>query len=139
LIATSLSAQVSSKIRLNQVGFYPEGEKMAVVLTNSSGLSFTVSSSFDNSLAFSGTLSPPKNWNQSGESVAIADFSGLNTAGVYFIYVEGVVKSYDFIVGERINLGVARAALTAYYFNRSSTSIPETYGGKWARSEGHPD
>ena len=139
LIVTSLSAQVSSKIRLNQIGFYPEGEKMAVVLTNSSGLSFTVSSSIDNSVKFSGTLSPPKFWNQSGESVAIADFSDLNTAGVYFIYVEGVGKSYDFIVGDRINLGVARAALKAYYFNRSSTSIPETYGGKWARAEGHPD
>lgn len=139
LIATSLSAQISTDIRFNQVGFYPESEKLAAVITNSSSLSFTVSSSVDNTVAFSGTLSSPEVWDQSGESVAIADFSDLTTAGVYYITVDGVRRSYDFIVGDRVNLGVARAALKAYYFNRSSTSIPETYGDKWSREEGHPD
>jgi endoglucanase len=139
LITTLLSAQVSPHIRLNQVGFYPEGEKLAGVITNSSSLSFTVNSSVDNTVVFSGTLSSPEVWDQSGESVAIADFSELTTAGVYYITVDEVGTSYDFIVGERVNLGVARAALKAYYFNRSSTSISETYGGKWAREEGHPD
>lgn len=139
LIATSLSAQVSPNIRLNQVGFYPEGEKLAAIITSTSALSFTVNSSADNSIVLSGTLSSPKSWDQSGESVAIADFTELTTAGAYYLVVDGMGRSYDFVIADRVNLGVARAAIKAYYFNRTSTNISEPYGDKWVRAAGHPD
>lgn len=133
-----LFAQTSPEIRLNQLGFYPEGEKLAAVITSGTG-SFSVKSTVDDEEVFSATLSKSQNWDKSGEAVAIADFSSLATPGVYYLEVGSIGRSYDFVIAERTHLATARTALKAYYFNRASTAITEEHGGAWARPEGHPD
>ena len=132
------SAQVSPQIRLNQTGFYPAGEKMAAVITSASA-AFSIKSSADGSEVFSGTLSVPKDWDKSGEKVALADFSDLTTEGVYYLEAEGIGRSYDFFIGHRAQTGTARSALKAYYFNRASTALTEEFAGRWMREAGHPD
>lgn len=133
-----LFAQIATEIRINQHGFYPEGEKMAAVIT-SNGASFVVRSSTDDTEVFSGTLTASQTWDKSGEVVAMADFSSLTTSGMYYLEVEGIGRSYDFFIGDRAHLATARIALKAYYFNRASTPITEEHGGPWERPEGHPD
>jgi endoglucanase len=133
-----LFGQHAPEIRMNQLGFYPEGEKLAAVITSSSG-SFVVKSTLNDEEVFSGTLGASQQWDKSGEAVAIAGFTELDAPGIYYLEVEGIGRSHDFMVGERAYLGTARAAMKAYYFNRASTELTEAYAGPWARPAGHPD
>lgn len=136
--AFSVHAQVSPDIRLNQVGFYPDGEKL-VAVTTSASKAFSIKSVIDDSEVFSGTLNAPKFWNLSDENVAIADFSSLEIPGNYYIEVDGIGKSYDFIISDRVHLNTARASAKAFYFNRASTALTEEFAWKWSRASGHPD
>lgn len=137
-LPSCLFAQTSFDVRLNQTGFYPEGEKLAAVI-NSGAEEFLLRSSGNDSVVFSGTLSALQFWEKSGESVRIADFSTLRTPGIYYLEVEGLGRSLDFFIGDRAGLGIARSALKAYYFNRASTAVTAAFGDKWARPAGHPD
>lgn len=127
----------STEIRLNQIGFYPEGPKLAVI-TNPAATSFRVLSA-DGTEVFSGNLSEPKEWPHSKEKVKQADFSTLNIPGSYVLSVPGVGTSYAFEIGEKVHAEPAKASIKAFYFQRASTALPQEFAGRWAREAGHPD
>ena len=127
----------STEIRLNQIGFYPEGPKLAVI-TNPAATSFRVLSA-DGTEVFSGKLSEPKEWPHSKEKVKQADFSTFNIAGSYVLSVPGVGNSYPFEISEKVHAEPAKASIKAFYFQRASTALPQEFAGRWAREAGHPD
>jgi endoglucanase len=126
------------EIRLNQVGFYPEAPKMAVVVgAELSG--FEVLETRTNEVVFSGLLSDSEHWEHSGETVRRADFSLLAAEGEYHLRLEDRTLSHPFRIARRVNADLAGAALRAFYFQRASTDLPERYAGPWARPAGHAD
>ncbi|WP_029034506.1 glycoside hydrolase family 9 protein [Salinimicrobium terrae] len=127
----------SAEIRLNQIGFYPEGPKLAIV-ANPDATNFRVLST-NGTEVFSGELSEAKEWPHSFEQVKQADFSALNTPGSYVLSVPEVGFSYPFEINEKVHSEPAKASLKAFYFQRASTSLPEEFAGRWARDAGHPD
>lgn len=137
LLATAVHAQTGA-IRLNQVGFYPDGPKTAVVVGAEAG-AFTVRPAGGGEAVFTGTLGAAKTWAASGEAVRLAEFASVTAPGTYEIDVPGVGTSYPFEVRDHVHQEVARGALKAYYFMRASTPIEAAYGGPWARPAGHPD
>ena len=137
LLATTAHAQ-SDAVRLNQVGFYPDGPKVAVVTSAEATGPFTVVDA-GGAAVLSGTLGPAGTWGASGETVRQADFSALTAPGEYTLRVEGVGESHPFRVGGAVLAGVARAALKGYYFQRASTALDAEHAGPWARASGHPD
>jgi endoglucanase len=131
------AAVVDVPIRLNQIGFYPDWPKIAVV-SNKSGGDFYIEDAQKNVL-FKGTLTKSLNPSFAGKPTWIADFSNFHTPGKYVIHVNGIGFSYHFTVKDAVHNEVAAGALKAYYFMRASIPLKEKYAGKWARVEGHPD
>ena len=136
-LAASASAQPDA-IRLNQVGFYPDGPKTAVVVGAEAG-TFVVRPAGGGETVMTGTLGEARTWSPSGETVRLADFSEVTVPGDYEVAVEGVGTSYPFRIGAGVHQDAARAALKAYYYMRASVPIEAAYGGRWARAAGHPD
>jgi len=130
-----LCAQTATdSIRLNQVGFYPGGAKLAVVL-GAKGGKFTVTTSDRRTTVFTGTLRRAR----AGQLVSTADFSGFKTPGTFVVNVPGTGVSYPFQIGKEVHAPLARAALKSYYYQRASMALPARYAGQWSRPAGHPD
>nr|WP_201986674.1 glycoside hydrolase family 9 protein [Hymenobacter rubidus] len=131
--ATPLQAQAATdSIRLNQIGFYPRGPKLAVITGAKKPGKFFVTTPDHRTPVFTGTL-------QLGKQLRTADFSAFQTPGTYVLSVPGTGFSYPFQIRARVHEAVASAALKSYYYQRASTELPARYAGRWSRAAGHPD
>ncbi|KAA3439806.1 glycoside hydrolase family 9 protein [Rufibacter hautae] len=126
-------------IRLNQVGFYPNASKIAVVVGENKGGKFFVKTADGSKTVFTGQLSEVKAAELSGKPTRVADFSGFSGNGFYVLEVPGVGKSYPFEIKSQVHGPVAAAAIKGFYFQRTAIDLPEKYAGKWHRPAGHPD
>ncbi|WP_040665058.1 glycoside hydrolase family 9 protein [Nafulsella turpanensis] len=132
-------ATLNEQIRLNQLGFYPEGPKVAVVAGDVEADVFYVISTNLKDTVFSGRLSERRQSSYSGKTTRIADFSEMEKEGTFVVSVPGVGQSYPVTVGPEVYEDLTKAALKGFYFQRVSTALPAEYAGEWARAAGHPD
>jgi endoglucanase len=149
IISFTLDADATTveNIRLNQIGYYPDSRKTAVVVLaddKSAPSEFLVVSLPGNQTVFRGKLSAELFlWEDSGERGFRADFSALVAPGRYKLVILGDVpyksESYPFTVSGRAFKDVATASMRAFYFQRCSYALSRKHAGKWARGAGHPD
>lgn len=125
-------------IQLNQIGFYPNAPKIAVVIAPSIASSFYVLSENRKDTLYRGKIAQEQQSAYSKTKTNIVDFSALNKMGKYIIKV-GSVESYPFIISNDAMATTAIASLKAYYFQRSSIALEEKYAGQWKRTGFHPD
>ncbi|PWK77207.1 endoglucanase [Mucilaginibacter oryzae] len=137
LINTGYAQQEANNIRLNQVGFYPNTAKTAIVYTDKEA-DFTIKAP-DGTTAFSGKLKKALKPDLEGKTTWIADFTSLTQPGTYTLMVDGAGRSYPFVIQADAYQKLAKASIKAFYFQRASTPLPEKYAGIWHRNEGHPD
>ncbi|MEX2396979.1 MAG: glycoside hydrolase family 9 protein [Balneolales bacterium] len=137
-ILLSIQTWAQEPIKVNQLGYYPEGEKVAVVPGGATG-SFQVLDAQTNKVVYTGTLKSPQNWEHSGEEVALADFSDFSDTGSYKLMHPGAGSSYIFEIKDDVHHELAKSSIRALYYNRVSTGLESQYAGKWARMAGHPD
>ena len=145
-------------IRLNQLGFYPNGPKIAVIVGDSvrPGLArpiqrsvvtvepiqagpFQVTTPDAKRVLFTGTLSEPRRNAISGKMTRTADFSAFRQTGTFVVVVPGQGSSYPFEIQPAVHRDLAIGSLKGFYYQRVSTDLPETFAGKWNRPAGHPD
>ncbi|HTI61802.1 glycoside hydrolase family 9 protein [Mucilaginibacter sp.] len=124
-------------IRLDQIGFYPNGPKIAIVLGDSHD-DFIIRNTAGKQ-AFKGKLKRSDEPAFNGKYTSVADFSAFNKPGKYVLEVKGLGDSYSFEIKSSVYRELANGLVKAYYFQRVSVPLPEKYAGKWARTEGHPD
>lgn len=129
---------LSESIKINQLGYYPNGPKLAAV-ENVGESKFYISSLDLKDTLFSGSLDIERSSEYSSKTSRIANFSKFSDPGSYVILVPGVGKSYPFDVKPQIHEDLVKGSLKGFYFQRMSTDIPEPFAGKWARAAGHPD
>ena len=138
---TAFSQQVivndGVKIRLNQIGFYPEASKIGIILNSKSNAFYIQTLNKKN--VFTGKLKKSIKPALNGEFTDAADFTSFNVTGKYRLYVPETGYSYPFEIKRSVHHNVAAAAIKAYYFMRASIPLKEKYAGKWSRAEGHPD
>ncbi len=125
-------------IRLNQLGFYPKGPKIAIV-QGDSGTEFFVADTTGKREFFRGKLEKGIKSYYSDKVYRAADFSSFKQAGQFVIVVPGVGKSHAFEIRDDVHQELAVASIRNYYFQRMSMPLDEKYAGKWARPAGHPD
>jgi endoglucanase len=142
LCATSpyllIGQDAALKIRLNQVGFYPESQKIAVITVNADA-DFKVVSMPSEEVVFSSKLTGPYKSVFSPNLTRIADFSTFTKPGIYKVTVSGIGDSYQFEIKPNVFCGLTKALIKGFYFQRMSTSLLPEYAGKWSRAAGHPD
>lgn len=126
---------IPTKIRLNQLGYLPAAQKIAVA----PGITATTFSIVDsnNIEVLSGNLTAAQTWEPALESVKLADFSSLTKTGNYKIRVADIEASFS--ISDSAYNALNAAAIKAYYFNRASTELFSINAGEYARAAGHPD
>ena len=136
----SLNVFSQSRVRLNQVGFYPKSEKIALGFDVSETEFYVINISTTDTV-FTGSLSTGKYWSQAQETVKIADFTALETAGDYIVKV-GSMSSYPFKIETNAMQGVLKGTLKSFFYNRASSGdmlLDAKVAGIWTREGGHDD
>lgn len=131
--------QISEDIRLNQIGYYPVSIKKAVVVGAIEVTDFQIVDSSSGKEVFSASLSETEKWELSGEDVRIADFTGFEQEGTYYINVNGMGRSYPFEIQNNVLKAAFLGSVKGLYYQRASMALEEKYAGKWHRPAGHPD
>lgn len=129
----------SDPIRLNQIGFYPSSQKIAVVITDVESEFYISTPADSKKKLFSGKLSEVHTSPYSSKKTRIADFSSFTKEGTYVLTIPGIGNSYSFEIKNKVHDGVAKSSIKSFYFQRVSTSLPGQYADKWKRAAGHPD
>ena len=73
VMITSFQVSAQEAIRLNQIGFFPDGPKFAVAVGSESDTFYLTSPDLADTV-FTGSLGEARVWAHSGESVKIIDF-----------------------------------------------------------------
>ena len=109
LLAGAACAQTQT-IKLNQLGFLPQSQKLAVV-PQGAGARFEIVGA-DGKTVVEGKLGAATAWAPSGETVRVADFSWLSKPGAYRDIVLLNAAASLMVAGKVKDLkaGVARAA-----------------------------
>ncbi|MGB7569424.1 MAG: glycoside hydrolase family 9 protein [Chitinivibrionales bacterium] len=137
-LVISVLGSGSENIRLNQIGFYQYGPKMAAVISQQAWR-FSIKSIDLSTTYYAGDLEPPQFWPAANETAEIADFSDFTRKGTYVLDVAGVGTSYPFRIDASVNEDFVKGLIRGFYYQRASASLPAQYAGKWSRNEGHPD
>lgn len=131
--------QVTENIRLNQLGFYPNAPKVAIITSANTSTYSLLTSDRSKTVLTAFRLKESADTALNGNKTLIADFSFFKNPGNYVLYVDGLGYSYPFSIQDSINNELAKATIKAFYFQRVSTALPEEFAGKWHRPAGHPD
>ncbi|MDW3648840.1 MAG: glycoside hydrolase family 9 protein [Bacteroidia bacterium] len=142
----------SPHIHIDQFGYLPDAEKVAVISdpqmgfnsneSFSPGNTYEVRSYPDQNLILSGTIT---SWNggathnQSGDKAWWFDFSSLNVPGEYYIYDPGNdVASFPFKIGEDVYTEVLKQAVRTFFYQRSGFAKQAPYtDAKWSDGASH--
>jgi len=134
----TLAQKADAAFKLNQCGFYPNSQKVAVLTDAATESKFYIASANGKEIVFTGALSEQRQSAYSSTKTRVANFSAFTKPGHYII-ISGQHQSYPFEIKNELYQKVATAVLKGYYFQRASMPLEATYAGQWQRSGFHPD
>ncbi|SFR39887.1 non-processive endocellulase [Robiginitalea myxolifaciens] len=129
----------SSDIRINQIGYYPNGIKKAVIAVEPTTLEFALVDSGSKRTVYQGQLSEVFDWPLANEQVRIADFTEFQDPGEYVLYIPNLGNSHPFEIRSDVLNPVLEGSVKGLYFQRTGMALDEKHAGKWHRPAGHPD
>lgn len=125
-----------SALKVNQVGYHAEGQKVAVAEPEVKSKTFTLKDSKGRTVwkgkAVRTAVSP-----FSDKTRQVVDFSKVSKPGTYTLSA-GKHKQ-QVIIAEKPYGDIAVATMKSYYLQRTGMPIEEKYAGKYARPAAHPD
>ena len=124
-------------IRINQVGFYPDQEKTLTLEQDNQCKKVEIYKAGTDEKVWEGAALRTAVSPWSGKERRIFDFSEITEPGTYT--VKAGKDTADFIVSKTAYDELAKAALTAFYHQRSGMDLVSTIAGQWARKGGHTD
>ena len=135
-LITILPLTIKAQIRLNQVGYYPDEEKIIVVENVKPDGKLLVKNQLGEVVAQPKTsrlaISP---WSK--KKRYIVDLSELKAVGNYSVECKG--QTATFSIREKVLHWIAVSSLKLFYLIRSGVPIQAAYAGEYARPVGHPD
>ena len=135
LTAVTLTAQ-SESIRINQVAFYPQQSKIAVI-EGPKAQKMTIKNTADGKRVGKAKALRTNTSPWSNKKRTIVEITGITAPGTYELSVNGQKTRFD-VQPHALN-NITRAALKAFYLNRSGIAIDGKYASVYARPLGHPD
>jgi endoglucanase len=140
LMQLSADAQKpTDQIRLNQLGFYPNTSKIAIVTGKVAYESFCIVSADGEDTLYEGGLGREMKSAYSSTVTRIADLSSFRKTGDFILRIRGVKQSFPFRIDNSVYNELGKAVLKGFYYQRSSMALDEKYAGKWNRGPGHSD
>ncbi|MBQ5464904.1 MAG: glycoside hydrolase family 9 protein, partial [Fibrobacter sp.] len=135
-ILAMASVSFAATAYINQIGYRTSDFKELTLFEGSGNVDFVDQSG---KTVLSVTPSAAANWDGSGQSVQLVDFTELKTPGTYTIKVNGQEVRKDLKIADNAYGDVSKALLKWFYYQRASMALEEQYAGKWKRSAGHLD
>lgn len=126
-------------VNLNQLGYYPDDDKRAIIRDSSSDTSFEVVDVKTGKTVLEGKLKTGKNKGYSGETTSYGDFSKLKTPGRYFVHTEGNGDSFEFTIDKDPYREAFDAACRMLYLQRCGTDLDKKYAGDFAHEACHTE
>ena len=131
-----MPAATQAQIRLNQVGMYPNQEKIAVIEGTAKSVTIKDATTGKKAAVKARVLRTATSpWSKKRRTVV--DFSTLTTPGSYTI--SSGKQTARFTIKPSALRDVTAATLKAFYLTRSGMATEARYAGVYARPVGHPD
>jgi endoglucanase len=125
-------------IRLNSLGFLPEAQKKATIVSKCSN--FTVKRAADGETVYTGKVTGPLHQDDVNQDVWIADFSKVSDKGKFYLDVPGVGRSFDFEIGEKVYDFAFYTAMRSFYLWRCGTAVEGEHNGhRYAHAACHTE
>ena len=128
VLAPVAADAADSDIRVSSIGYLPARVKRASVTAQAT--QWTLVRDSDGGTAASGTLGPAKTDVDTGQSIAIADFSTFSDSGTYHLEVPGVGRSVSFPIGASVYREAFVATMLGFYGWRCNTAVSFTFHGQ---------
>ena len=133
LVAIFMAAGIfaaNSDIRLNTVGYLPVSPKKAVVVKSGAvnPAVFHLRNT-SNVSVFSGTCTGPVTNSDTSETIYYADFSDFVTPGTYYLSVNSIGSSPNFVIAEDVYNNVFEVVMDAMYLWRCGQAVSKQYKG----------
>jgi len=138
LPAAPATAAAPTPVRVNQVGYLPNGPKRATVVTDAAQpLTWQLRNASGTTVA-SGSTVPHGADAASGQSTQVADFSAYKRAGTGYVLVVDGQSSDPFDIRADLYDGLRSDSLAFFYHQRSGIPIEASLvGPAYARPAGH--
>jgi endoglucanase len=152
-VARAAPGTIDAHIKVDQFGYRCNDQKIAVISNPITGynsgspftpgtMTYVIKRWSDDVTVFSGTLTV---WNagttdaQSGDKAWWFDFSGLTTAGSYYIYdATKNVGSYKFDIDDQVYTNVLMHSVRSFYYQRCGTALlTANAGAGWPHTACH--
>jgi endoglucanase len=134
--ATTMMAQQTETIRMNQVALYPSQQKTAVIEAPSAK-KISVKNVATGKRAGKARVVRKSTSPWSGKQRTIVDIANITEPGTYELSANGATQR--FVVKNDALTDITKAALKAFYLIRSGVEIEPQYAKEYARPLGHPD
>lgn len=131
------SADPSRSVFINQWGFLPHQNKIAVLFADSTK-PFTVTELKTNQPVMKSKTTPTETWALAGQPVSRADITGVTEPGEYRLNIKGAEPVF-FSISTNPYGALHDAAIKAFYYARAGLALDPAFAGKWHRSAGHAD
>ncbi len=125
LLVLLASCTSGGQVLVNQLGYYPGQEKIAVMDESYTG-SFRIVDQQSGATVFEGTAGETLSSAFSGKVRTRLDFTSVDNPGVYRIVTERGMESPAFRIGDSILAPLASATLEAFFLQRSTPGHPDT-------------
>lgn len=125
-------------VKVNQLGYLPDGPKNATVVTAATTAQPWVLKSGSGQVLAGGDTTPRGNDPSSGETVHTVDFSAYTQEAHDVRLTVGGETSHPFDIDAQLYQGLRADAMRLFYTNRSGTAIDGSIAGSgYARPAGH--
>jgi endoglucanase len=126
------------RVRVNQVGYLPDGPKRATLVTDATAAVPWQLKSAAGTVVASGQSSPAGVDPSSGQNVQTIDFSSYHAAGAGYTLVADGQTSFPFDISGDIYANLRSDSLQFFYLQRSGIAIDGSLvGSQYARAAGH--
>lgn len=132
----AVGGAIVQSINLNQIGFLPGAEKVAVLNGDAISTKATVVDAASGSVVYEGDVESASFNDATGRDEARFDFSSFTTPGTYKI-VSGEFESFEFKIAEDVYDEAFDATLRMFYLQRCGVELTADLAGDHAHPECH--
>jgi endoglucanase len=125
------------RVRVNQVGYLPDGPKNATLVTEATTPKLWVLKNAAGRIVRTGLTRPAGVDASSGLNVATIAFDDVDARGTGYTLVADDETSYPFTIGSDLYAGLRTDAKTLFYTQRSGTPILDSLAPGYGRAAGH--
>jgi endoglucanase len=126
----------TDQVKLNQVGYYPNSPKLAVITGRMRIQNFYIVSADGKDTLYEGSIDNEKKSAYSSAITRLADFSSFKKPGNYVLRISDQ-QSFPFEIKNDVYAELGKAVLKSFYYQRSSIPLEDAYAGKWRRTAKH--